>query len=67
MQLTRVRGDCNDGKTCPTVFATDRGTVVVQGSIVTDAAALAELALPSGETAVEVPSWLLPEVLANAQ
>jgi hypothetical protein len=47
---------------CPTAFATDRGTYVVQGSIITDheaLAALRERGLPDHETAVEIPAGLL--------
>jgi hypothetical protein len=49
---------------CPTLSATDRGTYLVQGSKVTDAEALAELAthgngIPEHETVVEVPKELL--------
>jgi hypothetical protein len=41
------------------VFETDRGTYVVQGSIVTDPEALAAVDLPADETLVEVPAELL--------
>jgi hypothetical protein len=57
MQLTKLAG-CSGG-TCPTVYATDRGTYVVQGSIVTDSEALTAMNLPEHETAVEVPAELL--------
>ena len=57
MRLTQV-GGCDDG-TCPAVFATDHGTLVVQGSIVTDAEALASVNLPAHETLVEVHADLL--------
>jgi hypothetical protein len=57
MRLTQV-GGCDDG-TCPTVYATDRGTYVVQGTIVTDPDALASVQLPAHETLVEVPAELL--------
>jgi hypothetical protein len=56
MQLTKLAG-CSGG-TCPTLFATDRGTYVVQGAIVTDPDALAAMNLPEHETAVEVPASL---------
>jgi hypothetical protein len=52
-------GQCNDSKTCPTLYATDRGTLIVQGYVVTDSQALADLKLPAGETAVEIPVSLL--------
>lgn len=41
---------------------TGRGTVLVTGERVTDPHALAELALPAGEDAVEVPFSLLAEL-----
>lgn len=65
MRLTRLRGTCNDSKVCPTVYATDRGTVVVQGWVVTDREALAQLGLPAGETAVEVPAELWGEAVVD--
>jgi hypothetical protein len=57
MRLVKLAG-CSGG-TCPAVFATDRGTYVVQGSIVTDPEALSAMNLPEHETAVEVPASLL--------
>jgi hypothetical protein len=57
MRLQKI-GGCDDG-TCPTLFETDRGTYVVQGSIVSDPEALAAMNLPAHETAVEVPAALL--------
>jgi hypothetical protein len=57
MHLTKLAG-CSGG-TCPAVYATDRGTVVVQGAIVTDPESLAALNLPEHETVVEVPASLL--------
>jgi hypothetical protein len=58
----RFLGTDSDGGSCPTVFATDRGTFVIQGDKVTDPEALAELAsrgLPDHETAIEVQPALL--------
>jgi hypothetical protein len=66
MRLVRLAGTCSDGKTCPAVFATDRGSYVVQGWDVSDAEALASLRLPSGESAVEIPAELV-EALRRAQ
>jgi hypothetical protein len=57
MKLTKLAG-CSGG-TCPAVWETDRGTLVVQGSIVTDPDALATMELPAHESAVEVPAELL--------
>ena len=63
MLLEPVRGDCSDGKTCPVLYRTDRGTVVVQGWTVTDPEALRQLGLPGGEQAVEIPAEMVAEVL----
>jgi hypothetical protein len=60
MELTRLAGTCPDGNTCPAVFTTDRGTIVVQGFALTDAV-LAQADLPDGEAAVEIPLTLLLE------
>ena len=53
MQLTKLVG-CQ-GNSCPAVYETDRGTLVVQGAIVADA----DVPVPAGETLVEVPRELL--------
>lgn len=58
MRVTKIGGGCEDS-TCPTVYATDRDTLVVQGYVVEDAEALAGLNLPAGESAVEIPRSLL--------
>jgi hypothetical protein len=61
-QIAPVDGPpCADGRTCPTVFTTDRGSVVVQGYQLTSDE-LAAMSMPSGETAVEIPLALLKEV-----
>jgi len=54
-----IAGSCFDG-TCPTIYATDRGTVVVQGQQVNDS----DVTLGEGEVLVEIPAELLKE--ANA-
>jgi hypothetical protein len=58
MSLTTIRGDsqCDNGRTCPHVSATGRGTLVVQGYLVSDPAS------PAREIAVEIPLALLPEL-----
>jgi hypothetical protein len=43
----------------PTLYATDQGSYLVQGWIVTDRATLARLAVDDDETLVEVPAALL--------
>ncbi|HEY0450386.1 hypothetical protein [Actinophytocola sp.] len=57
MKLRKVSG-CDLG-TCPTVYISDRGTVVVQGNRVLEAE---NLVLGAGETAVELP----PDVVLGA-
>jgi hypothetical protein len=44
----------------PTLYRTDRRSWLVQGWVVTDPAALAEMAIPEGETVVEIPDRLVP-------
>jgi len=43
----------------PTLYETDRGTLLVQGYVVTDPEALSQMRLPEGETVVEVPKRLM--------
>jgi hypothetical protein len=43
----------------PTLYATDQGSYVVQGWVVTDAVLLDRLSVPEGQTVVEVPAALL--------
>jgi hypothetical protein len=59
MQLKRLAGGCFDG-TCPTLYETDRGTIVVQGHIVnhTDVSN-SDVVLGDGEALVEIPAELL--------
>lgn len=62
MKITYIRDTSPTRDTCPTLHRTDRGTYLVQGYVVTDPEALAELNIPDGETVVEVPVELLPEI-----
>ena len=59
MKLSFLGSTSQEGQ-CPTLYATDRDTFVVQGWTVTDPEALGDLrdVLP-GETFVEVPKALL--------
>jgi hypothetical protein len=59
MQLRRLAGGCFDG-TCPTLYETDRGTIVVQGHLVdhTDVRN-GDVVLGDGEALVEIPAELL--------
>ncbi len=43
----------------PTVYRTDRGSWVVQGWTVIDPATLAQMDIPAGETAVEIPDRMI--------
>ena len=55
----RFLGSTSEAGACPTLYETDRGTIVVQGLRLTDAEALADLRdILDGETAVEVPREL---------
>jgi len=58
VKLRYIKGGCDNGP-CPTLYETDRGSLIVQGYIVDDGEALEALRLPSGETAVEIPRELL--------
>jgi len=60
MQLMFVGKDPESNPTgSPTVYRTDRGSWVVQGWVVTDPEALPQMAIPDGETAVEIPDRLI--------
>jgi hypothetical protein len=67
MRLTHLATE--SGKTgCPSTFRTDRGTYVVQGWRVDDPEAIATLTergLPDHETAVEIPSALMDQLLRH--
>lgn len=62
--LRVIRGDCDDGKTCPALAETDRDTYLVVGKVVTDPEALNAIKISAmeigpGEQVVEVPASLL--------
>ncbi|WP_026454414.1 hypothetical protein [Saccharomonospora iraqiensis] len=66
MKVTYLGTTSSTGQ-CPTAYATDRGTYLIQGEIVTDPEALAELrehgnGIPDHETVVEVPAALMTYV-----
>lgn len=68
MRLELVRSvDCNTEKHCPTLYRTDRGTVLARGWKVTDPATLAALELPDHEGVVELPADLIAEVLRHVE
>lgn len=64
MRLILLRATCDVGRTCPNINATDRGTYVVQGYPVTGPN-LSGHVLGVGESVVEIPSSLLPELAAD--
>lgn len=57
MKLTKVSGVCGRDD-CPTVYATDHGSVVVQGLLITDAE---NVAPALDEALVEIPCSILLE------
>jgi len=44
----------------PTLYKTDRESWLVQGWVVSDPSALAEMNIPEGETVAEIPDRLVP-------
>ncbi|GAA3799476.1 hypothetical protein GCM10022226_18620 [Sphaerisporangium flaviroseum] len=59
----RFLGSTSEAGACPSLYATDRGTIVVQGLTLTDPDAQADLRhVLHGESAVEVPRELLLEI-----
>ena len=53
MQLTFVGKTSENGES-PTLYATDEGSYIVQGYVVTDDEVLAKLDIPEGDAVVEV-------------
>ena len=64
--LIKLAG-CEDGNTCPAVYAEDQETAVVRGYVVDDGATLAQLELPAGEAAVRLPLSRLREALQRIE
>ncbi|MEU8774391.1 hypothetical protein [Streptomyces sp. NPDC048606] len=60
MKVTKLISTC-DLKDCPTLYATDRGTFLVQGESPTDHG----LSIPAHETLVEIPAELIKKAIAN--
>jgi hypothetical protein len=61
--LEVLAGVCTTGS-CPTVYRTDRNSLIVQGYVVT--AADAGVDLPEGESLVEIPLDLLLDAARRA-
>ncbi|MFG2750322.1 hypothetical protein [Streptomyces xanthophaeus] len=60
MKVTKLISTC-DVKDCPTLYATDRGTFLVQGETPTDHG----LKIPAHETLVEIPVELIKKAIAD--
>ena len=60
MRLALIGKDPESNPTgSPTVYRTDRGTWVVQGWAVSDPEVLAQMDIPAGEGAVEIPDRMI--------
>lgn len=60
MRLTLVGVDPDSNPTgSPSLYRTDQGSWLVQGWVVTDPEALAQMNIPEGETAVEIPDRII--------
>ncbi|GAA0544318.1 hypothetical protein GCM10009546_02970 [Actinomadura livida] len=67
MRLRFLGTDSNQG-TCPAMYATDRGTYVVQGKVVTDTTALGDVRdLAGDETLVEIDPSLVRHLIEHYQ
>ncbi|MFE1875537.1 hypothetical protein ACFW9N_32460 [Streptomyces sp. NPDC059496] len=60
MKVTKLISAC-DVKDCPTIYATDRGTFLVQGETPDDHG----LKIPAHETLVEIPVDLIKKAIAD--
>ncbi|MFE7133568.1 hypothetical protein ACFVIM_22190 [Streptomyces sp. NPDC057638] len=58
MSLKRLVGECEDGE-CATIYATGRGTVAVQGTLISGHG----LTIPDQEALVEIPIHLIRRVV----
>lgn len=62
MQVKYLRDASPTTRTCPTLYATDRGTYLVQGDKIQNPALLSPYNLAGKEDVVEVPAKLLEEI-----
>lgn len=59
MALTRLVGECENG-TCATLYSIEgTGDLLVQGYIVNDTGTLGGLEIPSGESVVRIPAYII--------
>jgi hypothetical protein len=56
---------CHTDDCCPTVYATERRTYLVQGYVLHGGEAEQALGIPQGESIVEVPRELLLQLMAG--
>jgi hypothetical protein len=54
---------CHGGP-CPTVYQTDRDSFVVQGNRI-DSSEITDLQVPSHESVVEIPQWLVRDLVSK--
>ena len=60
MLVHKLASSCDDGD-CPTLYTTDRGTLLVQGETPDDHG----LTLPGHETVVEIPMELIRKAIRD--
>ncbi|MEV8015077.1 hypothetical protein AB0O76_01695 [Streptomyces sp. NPDC086554] len=60
MKVTTLATTC-DKKDCPTIYKTDRGTILVQGETPTDHG----LSIPDHESLVEIPIGLIKKAFGD--
>ncbi|MEU9874970.1 hypothetical protein [Streptomyces phaeochromogenes] len=60
MKVTMLATTC-DKKDCPTIYRTDRGTILVQGETPADHG----LSIPAHETLVEIPLDLIRQAFGD--
>ncbi|WDO07538.1 hypothetical protein ME763_18835 [Streptomyces murinus] len=60
MQVTKLVTTC-ELKNCPTIYATDRGTLLFQGETPTNHG----LKIPNHETLVEIPTELIRKAIRD--
>jgi hypothetical protein len=65
MRLTFVKKDPRSSLgNSPAVYTTDDGTLIIQGWVLTDETSRAEMKIPAGEDAVEIPLRMVPFIVA---
>jgi hypothetical protein len=62
-----MAANCSTGDTCPRMFETERGTVVIQGYVLEEGQVPEHAAAPAGEAQVEMPRETLLELARRLQ